>query len=422
MAIDPEELKRRRVQRQQQRQARQKKTIVRLVIAGIAVVLCSILIISLVAAANKKPGSNGTQPPVISDQTDTSAAEQTQPPQTVIHMAAVGDLNITEAVVSSGGANQDYTNTFLDVAHLLADADVTTVNFEGNLYGPPYGTDRSAPQSMAEALSAAGVDLVQLANSYSIYKGMEGLSETIDSIRLAGMEPLGVYASAGDAKAGKGYTICDVQGVRIAFVAFTKGMDGMALPPGNEGCVNVLYTDYSTDYQTVDTEGISRVLDAAAKEKPDITVALLHWGSEFNNTVSQSQKDICKLMQSKGVDAIIGTHSHYVQKIEFDPTAGTFVAYSLGDFLGDAQRAGSEYSVILDLEITKDNQSGQAKITNYSYTPIFTVAEEGKPLKLLRIREAMKAFEEGYLDRVSQQTYDAMKYALERIEARVNGK
>lgn len=422
MAIDPEELKRRRVQRQQQRQARQKKTIVRLVIAGIAVVLCSILIISLVAAANKKPGSNGTQPPVISDQTDTSAAEQTQPPQTVIHMAAVGDLNITEAVVSSGGANQDYTNTFLDVAHLLADADVTTVNFEGNLYGPPYGTDRSAPQSMAEALSAAGVDLVQLANSYSIYKGMEGLSETIDSIRLAGMEPLGVYASAGDAKAGKGYTICDVQGVRIAFVAFTKGMDGMALPPGNEGCVNVLYTDYSTDYQTVDAEGISRVLDAAAKEKPDITVALLHWGSEFNNTVSQSQKDICKLMQSKGVDAIIGTHSHYVQKIEFDPTAGTFAAYSLGDFLGDAQRAGSEYSVILDLEITKDNQSGQAKITNYSYTPIFTVAEEGKPLKLLRIREAMKAFEEGYLDRVSQQTYDAMKYALERIEARVNGK
>lgn len=422
MAIDPEELKRRRVQRQQQRQARQKKTIVRLVIAGIAVVLCSILIISLVAAANKKPGSNGTQPPVISDQTDTSAAEQTQPPQTVIHMAAVGDLNITEAVVSSGGVNQDYTNTFLDVAHLLADADVTTVNFEGNLYGPPYGTDRSAPQSMAEALSAAGVDLVQLANSYSIYKGMEGLSETIDSIRLAGMEPLGVYASAGDAKAGKGYTICDVQGVRIAFVAFTKGMDGMALPPGNEGCVNVLYTDYSTDYQTVDTEGISRVLDAAAKEKPDITVALLHWGSEFNNTVSQSQKDICKLMQSKGVDAIIGTHSHYVQKIEFDPTAGTFAAYSLGDFLGDAQRAGSEYSVILDLEITKDNQSGQAKITNYSYTPIFTVAEEGKPLKLLRIQEAMKAFEEGYLDRVSQQTYDAMKYALERIEARVNGK
>ena len=418
MAIDPEELKRRRLHRQQQRQAQQRRTIVRLVIAGIAVVLCGVLILSLVAAANKKPSSNITQPSTDT-QAETTTSEQAQ---TVIHMAAAGDLNITEAVVNSGGINYDYTNTFLDIAPLLADADVTALNFEGNLYGLPYGTDRSAPQSLPEALERIGVDFVQLANSYSIYKGMEGLAETISGIRLAGLEPLGVYASASEAKERKGYTICDVQGVKIAFVSFTKGMDGMALPPGNEGCVNVLYTDYSTDYQTVDTEGISRVLDAAAAEKPDITVALLHWGSEFNNTVSQSQQDICALMQSKGVDAIIGTHSHYVQKMEFDPDAGTFVAYSLGDFLGDAQRAGSEYSVILDLEITKDNQSGQTKITNYNYVPIFTVAEEGKPLKTLRIREAIKAFEDGYLDRVSQQTYDAMKYALERIEARINGK
>ena len=415
MAIDPEELKRRRAQRQQQRQAQQRKTIVRLVIAGIAVVLCGILVFSLVAAANKKPGSN-TQPPV----SDSETGEQSS--RTVIRLAAVGDLNITEAVVDSGGANHDYTNTFLDVAHLLADADVTTVNFEGNLYGPPYGTDRSAPQSMAEALSAAGVDLVQLANSYSIYKGMEGLAETFSGIRLAGMEPLGVYASASDARERKGYTICDVQGVKIAFVAFTKGMDGMALPPGNEGCVNVLYADYSTDYQTVDTPGISKVLDAVAKENPDVTVALLHWGSEFNNNVSQSQQDICTLMQAKGVDAIIGTHSHYVQKMEYDPAAGTFVAYSLGDFLGDAQRAGSEYSVVLNLEITKDNATGQTKITGFEYTPIFTVAEEDKPLRVVRLREAMTAFESGYIDKVSQQTYDAMAYAMERIEARINGK
>ena len=125
-------------------------------------------------------------------------------------------------------------------------------------------------------------------------------------------------------------------------------------------------------------------------------------------------------MLSKGVDAIIGTHSHYVQKMQFDKDAGSFVAYSLGDFLGDAQRSGSEYSVILDLEITKDTASGETKLTGFGYTPIFTVAEEGKPLKVVRIREAMKAFEDGHLNRVSQESYDAMKYALERIEKRIN--
>ena len=410
MAIDPAEFKRKREERAQQRQKQQRIAIVRLVIAGIVLAFCSLLIFLFTRSDAPK-----TPPAETSAQSTDSAALA----DTVIRLAAAGDLNITEAVIASGGMNFDYSNTFLDVAHLLADADITTVNFEGNLYGAPYGTDRSAPQTMMTALQRIGVDMVQLANSYSIYKGMHGLVQTIDGVRLAGMEPLGVYPNAQEAAKQKGYTIRTVQGIKIAFVAFTKGMDGMALPAGNQGCVNLLYQDYSTDYQKVDTVGISNILDAVAKEKPDLTVALLHWGSEFNNTISQSQKDICSLLQENGVDAIIGTHSHYVQSMHLDESTGNFVAYSLGDFIGDASRAGSEYSVILELEITKQAAGGETKITGYSYTPIFTVAEEGKPLKVVRIGHAMSAFEEGYIDRISQETYDAMAYALQRIEARI---
>ena len=224
-----------------------------------------------------------------------------------------------------------------------------------------------------------------------------------------------------EASAAGGYTIRWCNGVKVAMVSFTKGMDGMALPAGNEGCVNLLYTDYATEYQQVDTEGITRVLEAVAKEQPDVTIALLHWGSEFNNTISESQKTIVSLMQGKGVDAIIGTHSHYVQELQYNPVSGTVVAYSLGDFVSDADRPGSEYSIILDLEITKDNTTGETKITDCSYTPVFTLVEEEKPVRVLRIREALKAYEEGYLDRVSQESYEKMKYALERIEARVKG-
>lgn len=425
MAFDPEEFKQRRAQRQQQRQqrqAQQRRTVVKLIAAGVAVVLCAVLIFAL---TRKKPAGQPEQTtPKDTIQQDQSGdtvqtTPPTTPPTTVIHLAAAGDLNITEAVVNSGGSEFDYTNTFLDVAHLLADADITALNLEGNLFGAPYGTDRSAPQTMAQALADAGVDLVQLANSYSIYKGMDGLTATINGVRTAGMEPLGVYPNTREAKAGKGYTIRNVQGVKIAFVAFTKGMDSMALPAGSEGCVNLLYTDYATTYQNEDAEGITAVLDAVAKEKPDLTVAMLHWGSEYNDTVSESQNRICRLLQSKGVDAIIGTHSHYVQKMVYEKEAGTFVAYSLGDFLGDAQRAGSEYSVILDLEITKDNTSGETRITGYSYTPVFTVKEKDKPLRVVRIQETVAAYEGGYIDKVSQQTYEAMQYALTRIEDRI---
>ena len=426
MALDPEEFKRRRQERQQKQQAQNRKMVVKLIIAAIAIVLCGVLIFTVIRSASRS--DIPTQPTQLTTEpTQLPTGEQpesTAPmdPTTVIHLAAAGDLNITDTVLSAGGPTYDFSNVFLDVAHLLAGAHLSTINLEGTFYGAPYNGDTaSAPQTLATTLSSMGIDMIQLANSYAIHQGLSGLKSTIQSVRDAGMEPLGVYSSPQEFKTGKGYTIRYVDGIKIAFVAFTKGMDGLALPANGANCVNVLYTDYSSTYQQVDTKGISAVLDAVAKEKPDITVALLHWGSEFNDTISTSQNKIRDLMLEKGVDAIIGTHSHYVQKMEFDPVAGTFVAYSLGDFAGSADRAGSEYSVILDLEITRDNTTGETKITNYSYTPIFTAVEEDAPLRVLRINEAIKAYESGYIDRVSEANYNAMKYALGRIEARIKG-
>ena len=195
----------------------------------------------------------------------------------------------------------------------------------------------------------------------------------------------------------------------------------MTLPAGSEGCINLLYKDYDSTYQKVDTEGIARVMKNVNAAKPDIVVAMLHWGSEFNDAISKSQEQIKKLLQENGADVIIGNHPHYVQKLEFDQEKGTFVAYSLGDFFGDATRAGSEYSIILNLEITKDHKSGETKVTDYSYTPIFTVRQEFRDLRVMRIKETMAAYENNYMDRVPESVYKAMEYALSRIEARVKG-
>jgi poly-gamma-glutamate synthesis protein (capsule biosynthesis protein) len=260
-----------------------------------------------------------------------------------------------------------------------------------------------------------------MANSYSINRGLSGLASSIDAVRTAGMEPLGVYATNDDFKAGKGYTIRVVDGIKLAFVAFTKGMDGMALPEGSENCVNILYTDYDSVYQDVDTAKITSILDAVAKENPDLVVALLHWGSEFNNTISASQEKITQLLQSRGVDAIIGTHSHYVQKMVLNEETGQFIAYSLGDFFSDCKKSGSEYSIVLDLEITKDNLTGETKITDYSYTPIFTVHEPGTPLRVVRLQEAIAAYESNFINKISEDTYNKMTYARSRIEARTAG-
>ena len=415
MNLDMEELNKRRVERHLRRQQmyakkRRKKTalmiIVCLLLIAIGAGLFFLLRMEEKATTNKEQVTHSDD--VISEDA------------TVIHLVAAGDVNVTDNIVASGGPEYDYTQTFLDVAHLLAEGDITVLNFEGNLCGAPYGSaSHSAPQSLMDVLGRSGVDLVQLANSYSINQGISGLQATIRGVKEAGMEALGVYSDEKAYKAGKGYTIREVDGIRIAFVAFTKGMDGMTLPQGSEHCVNVLYKDYDSTYQNVDRDAINRIMDNVEAENPDLTVAMLHWGSEYNDTISKTQESIVELLRNRGVDAIIGTHPHYVQKMTYDPESGFFVAYSLGDLLSDGQRSGTEYSVILKLDIAKEN--GTTKITGYSYTPIFTVAERGSTLRSVRIAETMKAYEGNYVLRIQESTYDAMIYALERIEARTTG-
>lgn len=417
MERDPKMRRQQRKEAAERRAKQNRKLLIRLGIAAGILVLCTILVIALAGKDKKEPAKQETQAPQPAAQTVQTSGS------TTVHLAFGGDLNVTDRVVESGGASQDYTKTFMDVAHLFAGADLAALNFEGVLYGEPYGSagEGSAPQELMEALDSAGVDLVQVANSYSLNRGISGLQFTLDGVRAAGMEPLGAYATAKEAKEEEGFVICNVNGVRIAFVAFTKGMGGYSLPQDSTGCVNVLYTDYNDNYQQVDEDGIKKVLKNIEKQEVDLTVAMVHWGSEHNDAISESQEQILTILQENGVDAVIGTHAHRVQQMVYNQETGTFVAYCLGDLIGDAPRAGAEYSVILDLTVTKNNETGETKITGFDYVPIYTIREEGKPLRVVRIEEAVKAYENGYIDAVSEETYNSMVNALGRIEARVNG-
>ena len=111
-----------------------------------------------------------------------------------------------------------------------------------------------------------------------------------------------------------------------------------------------------------------------------------------------------------------------MQPIVYDPVKGTLVAYSLGDFFGDANRAATNYSIILDLEITKDATTGNTKVTDYSYFPIYTVTETesaDQKRRVVRIDKALEAYDGNYLDKVTKTCQESMVYALTRIEERL---
>lgn len=417
MASEYEKTRQRQLRRREEerkkkalKKQKQRKMLMGIVAAMVVVGLC-ILVGALVRhASSPKP-----EPVTVETSHPLTQPEE---PETVIRIAFGGDLNITDRVVAA-----DPTLMFKDVVPLLAGADSAVLNFEGNLCGAPYGTSGTRSNvELVRALKAAGVDLLQMANSASLNNGLLGLTQTLENLRAEGLEPVGAFASDEEYQRQKGFTLRSICGVKVAFVAFTKGMDDLGLPVGGENRVNLLYTDYTSTYQEVDTKGIQSVLDAVALEKPDITVALLHWGSEYNQQISDSQKQIAKLMKDNGVEAIVGTHSHYVQQIDYDENAGTVVAWSLGDFLGDGDRAGTEYSLIMELEITKDNRTGKAKITDMDYTPIYNVrsAVEGdSTMRLMRIEPAIAAYEADSIGKVTPEIYTAMKSALSKIKSKI---
>lgn len=435
MTPENNEYRKRQQQRaaaRQRRQAARRRMMIRLGLAALVLIACG-LVIWLVSveqdntAANQPAVSATTPGPNPAQTTPESTEAAVREEKTVIRVAAAGDLNINDATVASGKTanGYDYSRVFLDVMPLLTNADLTVLNLEGNLCGAPYGSDTaSAPQEMMTALADAGVDLVQMANSYSITNGLLGLSSTLDGIRAAGMEPLGAYASNEEFRQSQGFTIREVNGVRLAFVAFTKGMNNLGLPAGSEDCVNVLYEDYATTYQDVDQDKINDILDAVEEAEPDYVIALVHWGSEYNDEPSDTQTVIRDLLLERGVDAILGTHPHLVHAVEYDREAGTFVAYSLGDFFSSTERAGTNYSVILNLEITRDNRTGETKLTKYTCTPIYNMTpeesgEEG--LRLVRLMSTMEQYDNQLFNRVTKELYDSMGYAMQRVESRING-
>ena len=422
-------MEKRRQKREAQRKRRQaqvRRMRLTLVLAAVLLIVCGVGIYKLTQSVDGGDGQPAQQVQTVPTTEETKETTPIQKsPITTIHIKAAGDLNVTDSVVNAGMAvnSYDFSPVFKDVAAILSDADLTVMNFEGNICGAPYGTETtSAPAELLTALRGCGVDLLQMANSCAINNGLNGLTATLRAIRAAGIEPVGAFASSEEFQKSKGYTMTEIQGVKVGFVAFTKGLGGRGMPAGNEELVNILYTDYATEYKEIDKTRITSILKAMEEEKPDLTIALLHWGSEYNDDISKTQEQLVSLLRKNGVDVVLGTHPHTLQPIEFDESAGTLVAYSLGDFFGEADRGATNYSVILDLEITKDANAGTTKVTDYTLHPIYTVRENecvgNNDRRVVRIGTALSAYNGNFLDKVTDSCKSSMEYALTRIDER----
>ena len=345
-------------------------------------------------------------------------------------LSAVGDIFLTDSMLADArqpDGSYSFAKQFVDVIVPLSEADITIGNFEGNFTGMNYSAaDGSYPDALASELYTIGFDLLQTANSYSIYNGLNGLERTKSVIESSGMKALGTYVDEKD-KASNQVIIREANGIRFAFIAFTKGVGGLSIPQDTQCSVDLLYKDYTSDYSEVDTSYITGVIDAAHDADPDVIIAALHWGSENISEISETQEEITSLLLNNGVDVILGSHSHLVGEVEQRTVTmengkkrDCVIAYSLGDFCA-VDEGECNTSIILQLEFTR-NESDAVEITDISYTPVSAV-DRGDAYAdrycVVSTEAAIQLYESNYYDHLPTAVYEVMVSDLERINKKL---
>ena len=338
--------------------------------------------------------------------------KEEEPTDTTFTMAAIGDImchntQYNDAYNKDTGA-YDFSYVFDDISLYTKTADICVGNLETTFAGEDVGYSGyptfNTPDSLAYELKDIGVDVLSTAGNHALDKGFNGLSRTIDVLNDADIAHTGTYKTEEEQN-----TILTkyVKGIKIAFVNFTYGTNGIKIPSGKEFCVNL-----------IDNDLITKQLDLAKSQNPDIIVACMHWGNEYKTTPNDTQKELSTFLFQNGVDIILGTHPHVLEPMEKQTvtledgtTKDGFVIYSLGNFISGQTAENTKTSIILNLTITK-HTDGKITIDKAEYKPIYMYTDKSlktKKMKLLDINKNIYNYE-NYIDSsINEKLYNLLK-------------
>src|SRR5262249_9132497 len=138
--------------------------------------------------------------------------------------------------------------------------------------------------SNVDVLAAAHVDCASLANNHVLDWGVDGLIETLNTLKAGGVR----YAGAGvDATSAGAPAIIDSGGARLlvfAFGARDSGIPRSWRADGESPGVNLI-PDFSDDT-------IARIATHvhATKRNGDVALASIHWGENWGYDVSSEHR------------------------------------------------------------------------------------------------------------------------------------
>jgi len=294
-----------------------------------------------------------------------------------VRLRAVGEITATDRQLkyaATGDGSYDFTGQLAKIAPSLGNADYTLANI-GTTLGMYKGRAHTgsgklnSPGELADALKAAGVDMVSLANDHMLDRWFDGMKNTIAETEEAGLAHVGAYATEADRDAEK---IVEIGGIRFGFVAYTQSTNDM------EKEADEAATIYGVPYlHASDIEDDIADLRAAGA---DVVVAFAHWGADDAVEPDDTQLQFARTFALAGADVVLGTHPDGVQQVEYYPvpdddgnTRNVLIAYSLGKFL--TTESGTS-AMILDFTVS-EMSDGTYRVEKVGFVPTFCWEHDG---------------------------------------------
>lgn len=345
--------------------------------------------------------------------------KEEEPTDVTFTLSAIGDIMCHNTqyndAYNEDTDTYDFSYVFDGISFYTKTADICVGNLETTFAGEDVGYSSyptfNTPDSLAYELKDIGVDVLSTAGNHALDKGFDGLSRTIDVLNDADIAHLGTYKTEEDQNKT---LIKYVKGIKIAFVNYTYGTNGITVPSDKQFCINL-----------IDEDLMKKQIDSAKEQNPDIIIACMHWGNEYKTTQNSNQEELADFLFQNGVDIILGTHPHVLEPmekrtvtLEDGTTKDGFVIYSLGNFIADQNAEYTRDSIILNIDITK-HTDGSITIDNYDYVPIYMYKDSSKQkqkMKLIDINKTIYNYE-NYIDTsISESFYNQLKTELSKIQ------
>ncbi len=286
-------------------------------------------------------------------------------------LVMVGDSLIHNTVYDDAktqDGSYDFKPMLEYIKPIIKNYDLAYYNQETVLGGTSIGLSSypmfNSPQEVGDAFIDAGFNLVSLATNHTMDRGEEAILSSVNYWNLQkNIVTAGSYSSFEERDKPH---IHEKNNIKYAFLSYTTLTNGLNTPTGKEYLNNV----YSDELAAAD---IARV-----KDKVDVIIVAMHWGTEYSFGISEEQTRIANYLSSLGVDIIIGSHPHVIEPVEY--VGDTLVIYSLGNFISDQDTNDKLTGLMMSVDIKKtvENNKKSVIIENPKAELVYTKSDYGR--------------------------------------------